>query len=61
MARSVAVSEHIEAAYRGLRMSADEFLEIPDDGYNYELIDGVVMMSPSPSPQHQALATELVA
>ena len=60
MASSAAVSERIEAAYRGLRMSANEFLEIPDDGYNYELIDGVVIMSPSPSPQHQAITSELV-
>ena len=60
MASSVVIGEHIEAPYRGLRMSADEFLEIPDDGYNYELIGGVVIMSPLPSPQHHAITTELL-
>jgi Uma2 family endonuclease len=42
-------------------MTADEFLTIPDDGYNYELIDGVVIMSPSPSPKHQAITSEILA
>jgi len=41
-------------------MTADEFLAIPDDGYNYELIDGVVVMSPSPSPKHQAITSEIL-
>ncbi|MCH8806984.1 MAG: Uma2 family endonuclease [Planctomycetes bacterium] len=60
MADTVLTHEQAEAPYRGLRMTADEFLEIPDDGYNYELIDGVVAMSPSPSPIHQAVTTEIV-
>ncbi len=59
MTYAVVISESVEARYRGLRMTADEFLEIPDDGYNYELIDGVVIMSPSPSPKHQAVAWEI--
>ena len=53
-----ACDEH-EPSYCGLRMTADEFLQIPDDGYNYELIDGVVQMSPSPEPQHQSVAGEI--
>lgn len=40
-------------AYAGLRMNADEFLRIGDTPDRYELIDGVVVMSPSPSYQHQ--------
>ena len=59
MVGSVAVSERTEAQFRGLRMTADEFLELPDDGYNYELIDGVVVMSPSPNPQHQRITMEI--
>lgn len=59
MAGSVAVSERTEAQFRGLRMAADAFLELPDDGYNYELIDGVVVMSPSPNPQHQRITMEI--
>jgi Uma2 family endonuclease len=60
MAESIATSDLSEAQYRGLRMDADEFVQVPDDGFNYELIDGVVVMSPSPSPPHQAVTTELI-
>ena len=42
-----------ESRYNGLRMSADEYLRLEDDGCRYELIDGVVCMSPSPTPGHQ--------
>lgn len=41
-----------EGTFAGLRMTADEFLELPDDGHKYELIDGVVMMSPRATPPH---------
>ncbi|MHC4067103.1 MAG: hypothetical protein ACYSUQ_04870 [Planctomycetota bacterium] len=50
MAGPVTVTERTEAQFRGQRMSAEDFMEILDDGYNYELIDGAVVMSPSPSP-----------
>lgn len=44
----------------GLRMSADDFYSIPDDGYFYELIDGVVIVTPSPTPKHQDVWMEIV-
>lgn len=56
---SISTCDDHEPSYCGLRMTADEFLQIPDDGYNYELIDGVVQMSPSPEPQHQSVAGEI--
>ncbi len=59
MADSIIVTEHAEAPYRGLRMIANEFLKLLGDGYNYELIDGVVTLSPSPTPQHQRVAMEI--
>lgn len=43
----------------GARMTADEFLAIIDEGHNYELIDGVVAMTPSPAPKHQHVAGEI--
>jgi len=52
-------SESPEAVYAGLRMSADEFLRIPGNVCNYELINGVVMMSPSPKPLHQRVAMNI--
>jgi len=51
----------LESKYRGLRMTADEYLELPDDGHRYELIDGVICMSPSPSLPHQRIATEIAS
>lgn len=37
----------------GLRMSAGDFLSIGETVERYELVDGVVVMSPSPTPRHQ--------
>ena len=48
-----------DSRYVGLRMTADEFLQIPDDGMFYELIDGVVVLSPSPTPEHQGALLEI--
>lgn len=50
----------LEPGFAGVRMSADEFLRISDDGTNYELVDGVVVMSPNPKPWHQRITSELV-
>ena len=43
----------------GLRMTAEEFLARPEDKTRYELIDGVVVMSPSPGVRHQRIAAEV--
>jgi len=48
------------ARYRDQRMSAEDFLALPPDGYRYELIDGVARMSPSASFPHQLIAAEIV-
>jgi Uma2 family endonuclease len=41
-------------------VTADEFEALPDDGYRYEVINGVtVLMSPSPSFEHQDAASEI--
>lgn len=48
------------ARYRGLRMSADEYLALSDDGFWYELVDGVVCMSPSPAYWHQRVTAHIV-
>lgn len=52
--------ERCGARYRGLRMSADEYFQLEDDGFRYELIDGVVFMSPSPTPRHQDVTLQLL-
>jgi Uma2 family endonuclease len=50
-----------EPRYHGLRMSAAEYLQLEDDGFRYELIDGVVYMSPSPTRRHQTFVTNFAA
>ncbi|MDX2197363.1 MAG: Uma2 family endonuclease [Phycisphaerae bacterium] len=52
-------SEVESSRYDGLRLSADEYYALADDGNRYELIEGVVVMSPSPSVRHQAAAFEI--
>lgn len=48
-----------EARYHGLRMTAEEYLRLKDDGCRYELIDGVICVSPSPTLVHQEIITQL--
>lgn len=45
--------------FGGLRMSAAEFFALPGDGHDYELLDGVVIVTPSPAPQHQRVSLEI--
>lgn len=42
------------------RHTVEEFeLLEKEDGFNYELIDGLILMSPSPSRQHQEISSNL--
>jgi Uma2 family endonuclease len=41
--------------YAGLRMTADEFLSLGETTDRYQLVDGIVLMSPSPTPLHQRI------
>ena len=59
MATAPATSVKHDESAAGLRMDAAAFLELPEDGHHYELIDGVVFMSPSPSPRHQQVTGEI--
>jgi Uma2 family endonuclease len=46
----------------GRPLTADDYfaLETPDDGRRYELLDGVLVVSPSPVVAHQWVSTQLV-
>src|SRR2546421_6072898 len=44
-----------ELGYFGLQMSADEFLHLGETRERYELVHGVVCMSPRPASLHQRL------
>lgn len=59
MIRRANETTHTDSLWVGLRMNADEFLQIIDESHNYELIDGVVSMTPSPTPKHQQILSEI--
>ncbi|MCP4578145.1 MAG: Uma2 family endonuclease, partial [Deltaproteobacteria bacterium] len=37
----------------------EDWLQLPDDGYRYEVIDGVLHMSPPPRTDHQRISFRL--
>jgi Uma2 family endonuclease len=41
------------------RFTVDEVLSWPDDGNRYELVDGVLLVTPGPMPPHQVIAFRL--
>jgi Uma2 family endonuclease len=42
------------------RLTYQDFLELPDDGKQYELIEGELVMNPSPIPRHQIIVVKIV-
>ena len=38
-----------------------DYAAIPDDGKRYEVVKGVLYMSPAPTPGHQSVSVEIVA
>jgi Uma2 family endonuclease len=55
-----AVPRHPDG-HAGLRMTADEYLALGETQDRYELIDGVVVMSPSASDEHSEIAVSIAA
>ncbi len=41
--------------------SYDDWLRLPDDAYRYEIIEGELFVSPSPSVQHQIAVSSLLS
>lgn len=48
-----------DAGYHGLTMTADEFFALGETPERYELINGVVALSPSPFASHNEIAVEI--
>lgn len=47
------------AAYAGLAVTPSRYLELPEDpDYRYDVIDGVMHVSPSPTAEHSSAAGE---
>ncbi|HEY3003229.1 MAG TPA: Uma2 family endonuclease, partial [Kribbellaceae bacterium] len=44
----------------GRPLTADDLESMPDDGHRYELIDGALVVTPAPSPQHQIVLVNLL-
>lgn len=44
---------------RGRALTRNDLDAMPDDGHRYELIDGVLIVSPAPSPAHQRASFRL--
>ncbi len=38
----------------------DQLADLPDDGRRYEVVDGLLVVSPPPSPRHQFVAAALI-
>jgi Uma2 family endonuclease len=44
----------------GAPLTRDDLDRMPDDGHRYELIDGVLVVSPAPKPLHQRVVGNLL-
>jgi Uma2 family endonuclease len=51
--------EKQQPRYEGLRVTNEEYMLLEDDGFKYDMIDGVLHMAPSPFEPHMDYAGEL--
>ncbi len=52
--------EKAAPAYVGRRVTREQYLDLPDDGFRYEMVDGVLQMSPSADSTHSRILVNLV-
>jgi Uma2 family endonuclease len=39
----------------------EDYAALPDDGHRYEIVNGVLVMTPAPTPEHQDIVLEIAA
>ena len=39
----------------------DDYAALPDDGQRYEIVNGVLVIAPAPTPEHQDIVLEIAA
>jgi Uma2 family endonuclease len=47
--------------YDGLKVTREEYLDLREDGYKYDMIDGVLVMSPSAFFEHNDVLSEIIS
>ncbi|MCX7632127.1 MAG: hypothetical protein N2Z22_02200 [Turneriella sp.] len=45
--------QKLRPRYQGLRVTREEYLDLEEDGFKYDVIDGVMQMAPSPNFEHR--------
>src|SRR5438309_5684538 len=45
---------------RGAPLTYDDLQAMPDDGHRYELVDGVLIVTPAPLARHQRAVVRLI-
>ena len=55
-----AIAEKAKPRYQGMRVTREIYLDLEDDGYKYDMIDGVLQMSPSANFYHNRLISKLL-
>ena len=60
MAETAVTHRRSAPLYDGRRTTPAQFLDLPEDGYRYELIDGVLLLSPTPIDDHNRPHSEFL-
>ena len=42
-----------------IKLTYEDYVDLPDDGRRYEILDGDLEVSPAPAPKHQAVSGDL--
>ena len=54
----VTLTQNKRPRYDGRRVTREEYLDLPDDGFQYDMIEGELHMSPSPFFEHAYVASQ---